>query len=242
MLNIDDRLIKDVTPKIGANALAVLLAISVHLNKKTNLAFPSHSRLMSITGLGRDAVYKALGKLKDAGLLTVEQEMEGRGKIGRRTFRVDTDLISVFIPAKEISLTENTDTINTYTINTDAINQEHNILRSNKRLNKDKQINNNGTPAAETSLQRLERWIAELNTGDEKRLLLEAFQLTYKLPAARFEECFAAFKAKASTTAEKYFKRADVVEHFLNFSARHCEKNPARAASAKYFSAENRAY
>ena len=96
--------------------------------------------------------------------------------------------------------------------------------------------------AAETSLQRLDRWISEISTGDEKRILLEAFQMVYKLPAARFDECLAAFRAKASTTAEKYLRRADVVEHFLNFSNSHCKKNPARAASAKYFSAENRAY
>ncbi|HMY34838.1 MAG TPA: helix-turn-helix domain-containing protein, partial [bacterium] len=95
---------------------------------------------------------------------------------------------------------------------------------------------------AETSLQRLDRWISEISTGDEKRILLEAFQMVYKLPAARFDECLAAFRAKASTTAEKYLRRADVVEHFLNFSNSHCKKNPARAASAKYFSAENRAY
>jgi len=91
MINLDDRLIKEVSPKIKPNALSVLLAIAIHLNKQSGRCFPSHRRLMDLTGLGRDAVYVALEVLKSEGLLKSFQSVDSKTKtFGRRTFTVST--------------------------------------------------------------------------------------------------------------------------------------------------------
>jgi hypothetical protein len=103
MLNIDDRLIREVSPKIGPNALSVLLAISIHLNQKTNRCFPAHHTLMALTGLGKNTVYDALNVLKDNGLLVVQQSVNSDKKqFGKRTFLVNTTYIGVFVSAKDI--------------------------------------------------------------------------------------------------------------------------------------------
>jgi hypothetical protein len=119
MLNIDDRLIKEVSPKIRPNALSVLLAIAIHVNQKTNRSFPSHKRLMALTGLGRDAVYIALNVLKDNGLLAGFQEINTKtGQFGRRTFKITTRFIGIFIaiedaePLPEYPYTDKPDTVN----------------------------------------------------------------------------------------------------------------------------------
>lgn len=102
MLNIDDRLIKEVSPQIGPNALSVLLAIAIHLNKRTGRAFPSHARLMELTGMSKNTVYDALKRLKQFGLLVSEQKIDSeKGHFGKRTFRLTTRFISIFIAAED---------------------------------------------------------------------------------------------------------------------------------------------
>lgn len=102
MLNIDDRLIKEVSPQIGPNALSVLLAIAIHLNKRTGRAFPSHARLMELTGMSKNTVYDALKRLKQFGLLVSEQKIDSEnGHFGKRTFRLTTRFISIFIAAED---------------------------------------------------------------------------------------------------------------------------------------------
>lgn len=98
MLNIDDRLITEVSAKIGPNALSVLMAIGIHMNQKTGCSFPSHDRLMKLTGLGRDAVYSALTKLKSNNLLESKQNVNSKKKtFGGRIFIVTTDFVKIFI-------------------------------------------------------------------------------------------------------------------------------------------------
>lgn len=142
MLNIDDRLIREVSPKIRPNALSVLLAIAIHLNKKTGRCFPSHDTIMRLTGLGRDAVYTALDVLRDNGLLVSSQPIDSKTKqFGRRTFRLTTRFIKIFVdaedadPLPENPYTENPDTADPYTEN-----QQTYQLNNPKRLNKNKQI------------------------------------------------------------------------------------------------------
>ena len=103
MLNIDDRLIREVSPKIGPNALSVLLAISIHMDTKTDRCFPSHNTLMKLTGMGKNAVYAALNVLKEAGLLETYQKIDSeKRQFGRRYFRINTDFIGIFVPAKHV--------------------------------------------------------------------------------------------------------------------------------------------
>jgi hypothetical protein len=143
MLNIDDRLIKEVAPKIKPNALAVLLAIAIHLNKRNGTCFPSIERLMKLTGMGRDAVYNALNVLKSEGLLTVTQTIDKEKKtFGRRLFKVSTRFISIFIAAEDAEpLPENPYTAFPYTADPDTANQEAYLINELEQLNKVELIN-----------------------------------------------------------------------------------------------------
>ena len=103
MLNIDDRLIKETLPVIKPNGLAVLMVISIHLNKESGTCFPSHDRLMKMTGLGSESVYNALKALKKEGLLISSQSIDSKHKtFSRRTFKVNTDYIGGFVSAKNV--------------------------------------------------------------------------------------------------------------------------------------------
>ncbi len=162
MLNIDDRLIKEVAPKIKPNALAVLLAIAIHLNKRNGTCFPSIERLMKLTGMGRDAVYNALNVLKSEGLLTVTQTIDKEKKtFGRRLFKVSTRFISIFITAEDAEpLPENPYTAFPYTADPDTANQEAYLINELEQLNKVELINEGergeNAPAFSVELQPLE--------------------------------------------------------------------------------------
>jgi biotin operon repressor len=108
MLNIRNEAITALLPKVGPKAFAVLLVISKHLGRN-NTAFPSVKTLMKYTGIGRDAVRKALRVLQDEGVLIVEQRRV-KGKMSSNEYHVNTDLISVFVTAKSApKLVENTE-------------------------------------------------------------------------------------------------------------------------------------
>ena len=168
MLNIDDRLIKEIAPKIKPNALSVLLAIAIHLNRQNGKCFPSHSRLMQLTGLGRDAVYAALEVLKNNDLLKTEQAIDSKNKtFGRRTFKVSTRYIKIFIDAEDAEpLPENPDTAQPDTAQPDTAqpdtaNQETQQLNNAEQINNAERINNVGvpTPAPEIETIKAEKEI-----------------------------------------------------------------------------------
>ena len=148
MINIDDRLIKETLPKIKPNGLAVLLAISIHLNKESGTCFPSHDRLMKLTGLGSDSVYNALSVLKKEGLLVSIQAIDSKNKtFSRRTFRIETDFIGVFVTAKNAAplpepLRDLPDTAKPDAVEPDAANHETYLLNESQRLNEVEQLNN----------------------------------------------------------------------------------------------------
>ena len=147
MLNIDDRLIKEVSPQIGPNALSVLLAIAIHLNKRTGRAFPSHARLMELTGMSKNTVYDALKRLKQFGLLVSEQRIDSeKGHFGKRTFRLTTRFISIFIAAEDAEpLPEQEQDTDRFPKNRLPVSRlPENRLPENwetQRLNKEEQIN-----------------------------------------------------------------------------------------------------
>jgi hypothetical protein len=153
MINIDDRLIKETLPKIKPNGLAVLLAISIHLNKESGTCFPSHDRLMKLTGLGSDSVYNALSVLKKEGLLVSIQAIDSKNKtFSRRTFRIETDFIGVFVTAKNAAplpepLRDLPDTAKPDAVEPDAANHETYLLNESQQLNELEQLNNGGVHA-----------------------------------------------------------------------------------------------
>lgn len=158
MLNIDDRLIKETLPKIKPNALAVLLAIAIHLNKD-NTCFPSHDKIMKLTGLGSETVYNALKCLKKEGLLLSSQSIDSKHKtFSRRTFTVNTDLISIFVTAKNANPLEEKPLADLpHTAHPDAVephteNHETYPINQSLSINQLEQLNNEGeenTPTPE---------------------------------------------------------------------------------------------
>ena len=170
MLNIDDRLIKDVAPKIKPNALAVLLAIAIHLGKGKNTAFPSHKRLMLLTGLGRDAVYKALETLKSSGLLTAFQSKSVESKqFGKRFFKVTTKFISIFVTSDEADpLTEIPDTAFPDTAFPDTANQETKQLNEGELINQLEQLNE-GESEAHTNFTELSNGFLQVEEKKQEK-------------------------------------------------------------------------
>lgn len=154
MLNIDDRLIKETLPVIKPNGLAVLMVISIHLNKESGTCFPSHKRLMDMTGLGSESVYNALKALKKEGLLISSQSIDSKHKtFSRRTFQINTDYIGIFVSAKnapaleiepltDLPYTAEPDAVEPDAVEPDAANQETYLLNEYQQLNELEHLNN----------------------------------------------------------------------------------------------------
>lgn len=117
MINLHDKAITELLPRIGPKAFSVLLVICKHLNRK-NTAFPSKLTIMKLTNMGRDAVTRELSVLEDAGLLRKEQRNKA-GKFSTNLYTVTTNLIGVYVPAidagemEEEPCTESQATVNT---------------------------------------------------------------------------------------------------------------------------------
>lgn len=80
-----------------------------------------------------------------------------------------------------------------------------------------------------------EAWIDNLT---EDYRVKESFTLTYKIPAAQFEDYLQRFTALARTQPETYNRQSDVSRHFLNWSSKEHAKQapPPSAAGAAVYS------
>ncbi len=241
MINLDDRLIKEVSPKIGPNALSVLLAIAIHLNQKTNRCFPSHYRLMELTGIGKNAVYDALKVLKAEGLLLSEQIIDTKKKqFGRRTFRLTTRFIKIFVDAIDAEpLPESREPESREPESREPESRETYQLNEVEQLNEFEQINNASATHTRREIENLiclnteqekspspgsaaplpkstfDTWVDVL-TGDYR--IREGFTITQKIPGELFEDYVTRFTALARTQPEKYSRKHDLTGHFLNWS------------------------
>ncbi|MBK8225403.1 MAG: helix-turn-helix domain-containing protein [Candidatus Obscuribacter sp.] len=226
MLNIDDRLIKEVSPKIGPNALSTLLAIAIHLNQKTNRCFPSHHRLMELTGMGRDAVYTALSALQKHGLLTVEQRIDSKKKqFTRRTFRVSTRFISVFVNASDLEpLPENPYPARPYPGEPDTGNQETYQINNSEPVNYTEQINKlNGESHSQKNETTGPTWrppnpdqeISEM-LADE--LCVERFFRQINAPISEFPAYASRFILKIKSEGATHSNRKDFRSHFFSWA------------------------
>jgi len=146
MLNVDDRLIKEVMPIIGANAFAVMFAISAHMSKGSKECFPGHRRLMVMTGLSRDKVYTAFDTLKNNGLLEVNQD-RSKGNFARRTFKLTTKLLSIYVTADQFEMPENQEDRAPLPEQPEAVAPEaaepYTVVQDTYLLNKEKERLNN---------------------------------------------------------------------------------------------------
>jgi len=104
MININDKLIRQDLSKIGAEAFAVLMAISIHANS-SNTAFPGIKRQMELTGLSRNKVYRAINVLIENKYLErsqVRKDLDGKGdSFGMTVYKVTTKYLSVWMPISE---------------------------------------------------------------------------------------------------------------------------------------------
>jgi hypothetical protein len=231
MLNIDDRLIKDVSPKIGPNALSVLLAISIHLDQKTGTCFPSHERLMELTGIGKNSVYDALKVLKDHGILQSIQDINSKNhRFSKRVLKVNTDFISVFVPASRLEPLPEIGEPFPKSREPEAGNRnlgKPNILTSGTNyisstmgesdfspLDTDysTQNINGGGPAA----AQLDGWLRKLDNP----LTRESFTMVYRVPATHFDTYLKAFEIDIKGRSETYYSYTRLAAHFLNWCER----------------------
>jgi len=102
---------------------------------------------MELTGMSKNTVYDALKRLKQFGLLVSEQRIDSeKGHFGKRTFRLTTRFISIFIAAEDAEpLPEQEQDTDRFPKNRLPVSRlPENRLPENwetQRLNKEEQIN-----------------------------------------------------------------------------------------------------
>jgi hypothetical protein len=104
MININDKLIREDLPKIGVDALAVLLCITTHFNR-LKIAWPGVDRLRAMTGLSKERTYNAIRTLQDSGYIERWQENKD-GKFGKIKYRLTTDYIGVYMGVSSFEMEE----------------------------------------------------------------------------------------------------------------------------------------
>jgi len=104
MININDKLIREDLPKIGVDALAVLLCITTHFNR-LKVAWPGVDRLRAMTGLSKERAYNAIRTLQDNAYIERWQENKD-GKFGRIKYRLTTDYIGVYMGVSSFEMEE----------------------------------------------------------------------------------------------------------------------------------------
>lgn len=225
MLNIDDRLIKDFGPKIKPNALSVLLAIAIHMGRDGKKSFPSHKRLMSLTGLGRDAVYVALNVLKKYELIEAGQPIDSKsGKFGQRTFSITTEFVRFF---NTNPLPENPEVLTPlpekpYTAEPYTVNQETKVINKEELL-KDiytspiEKNEGNGAFARIDPEAEVERMRADY-------AIREAFTKSRRIPSQKFELYLSDFLIEVKGAKSAHYGISQFRNHFLNWSDLHWQK------------------
>ena len=247
MLNIDDRLIKEVSPKIKPNALSVLLAIAIHLNQRTNRCFPSHARLMQLTGMGKNAVYDALAVLRENNLLVSEQPIDVQSrKFGRRVFRLTTRFVKIFIDAEDANpLPESRepdfrepDFREPYQINNrEQINKEEQATTAAEKNPIPLEAEKNTPPPpisppppAPLALSGFVDPAAEVERLRTDELALETFVRNRRIPQELYERYLQEFATEVTATQEPHYGVAAFRRHFFNWAEKHYRIAKERAA------------
>lgn len=96
MLNIDDRLLA----KVNENEFWLLCHITKRLNKQNN-CWPSNDTLLNDCRWNIKTLQAAKKSLIKKGLLEVKSRIHPDGRQGANQYVVNTELIGVFVPAKE---------------------------------------------------------------------------------------------------------------------------------------------
>lgn len=92
MLKINEKLVTSgLLKEMGPNAYIVLIVISIHMDE-TQTTHLSNGEIRELTGLGVDSVGSALFKLKELGLLKVEEPFTA-GAWGKNIYSSTTKLI-----------------------------------------------------------------------------------------------------------------------------------------------------
>jgi len=247
MLNLDDRLIKEIAPIIKPNALSVLLAISIHSNKNGE-SFPSNERLMALTGLGRDAVATAISVLIENNLLKTNKKARSTGgKFEQRKITVNTGLISVFVPVKELPFTENPCTVEPSTAEPFTANPPLSINKKEVLINLSikEGVTPNGEPSPPAFEFQLPSNPSEVETPTSKPKGQENKQEKQRAVSTKVKSKFIPFSESLSsptaatdfkeflqTYADGIYKHADAV--FYVAKALQWVSNTPAGAKAKY--------
>ncbi len=131
MINIDDRLLNDLT----GDELAVFCHILKRIGK-TNKSWPSRNTLQKDTGYGREKIYKSITGLIKKNIITSFQAKNETGKFEQTIYTIKTQLASIYIPAKGEQLESRKHKI----LNRDTENRETENPHAGKQL---LSINNN---------------------------------------------------------------------------------------------------
>ncbi|MFZ8961807.1 MAG: helix-turn-helix domain-containing protein, partial [Flavobacteriaceae bacterium] len=105
MINVDDRFITEVLPKIGPKSFTVLVILAKHMNAKKS-AFPNEKTISKLSKMGRDAVRNALQDLEEKELIEKKRFRQDNGTFSRVFYTIKTDLIGKFVTGESMGILE----------------------------------------------------------------------------------------------------------------------------------------
>ena len=176
---------------------------------------------MQMTGMGKNSVYDAINTLKSHGLLRVEQSVDSRGaRFGRREFVIDTNLIGVFVPAKDLSpLPENREPENR-----EPENRETYLLKYTEPVNYTEQLNKlKGETHAQKNETAGPNWMPtdpDYETSEmlADELCVERFFRQINAPVSEFQSYASRFLLKIKSEGAKHTNRKDFRSHFFSWA------------------------
>ena len=196
---------------------------------------------MQMTGMGKNSVYDAINTLKSHGLLRVEQSVDSRGaRFGRREFVIDTNLIGVFVPAKDLSPLpenrepenrepenrepENREPENREPENREPENRETYLLKYTEPVNYTEQLNKlKGETHAQKNETAGPNWMPtdpDYETSEmlADELCVERFFRQINAPVSEFQSYASRFLLKIKSEGAKHTNRKDFRSHFFSWA------------------------
>ena len=186
---------------------------------------------MQMTGMGKNSVYDAINTLKEHGLLRVEQSVDSKGsRFGRREFIVDTALIGVFVPAKDLSPLpenrepENREPENREPENREPENRETYLLNYTEPVNYTEQLNKlKGESHAQKNETAGPTWMPpnpdkEISEMLADELCVERFFRQINAPISEFPAYASRFLLKVKSEGATHANRKDFRSHFFSWA------------------------
>lgn len=133
---VDNEILEKYGPQLKAQGIAIYCSLAKHANSKTQMCYPSYSKIMENTGIGkRNTISKYLKILEKLGLIIIDRNKKREVNIYWMV-RVKTDSAQIDTSKIEYGQKEQTqypDSI-PHSTNTDTLNQRTNSNKETENI------------------------------------------------------------------------------------------------------------